>query len=123
MSAIRTFSRALLVCLAFAAYVANGMQTHLQLTPGETVKVALCGGGPPRAVTLKLSGAPAEPQQDDCCGTCLMAPPVLPVSPMLPARAPAVLPDWSASPVTFIHPGSPLWPGAPPQGPPSARKA
>jgi len=111
------FSR-LLALLAISGYLINGMQTHLQLHPGETFSIKMCGGSE-RTVALDIKGAPAEPTEDTCCGDCVItAPPPLAATPL-----PVPHLTFAATPprihVPSVYPRSPLWPGAPPQGPPT----
>ncbi|KCZ92371.1 hypothetical protein [Hyphomonas johnsonii] len=123
MHRLARLSRHLLLLLAFVAYAANGMQTHLRLQPGETVSVLLCGNGGGDSVDLTFGDGPAEADTKACCGACLIAAPVLPQVPHLTHPVRGILPTWTAAFAPPVWPGSPLWPGAPPQGPPLARKA
>lgn len=108
--------------LALAFYAANGAQTHLHLSPGKTILAPFCGLSGERVLEIQLEGeAPAE-TADTCCGAC-MVPAALPQPGfrMPPPRLPlAGRVDVLPAPVS---PRSPLWPGAPPQGPPHAHSA
>ncbi|MCI4645343.1 MAG: hypothetical protein MRY64_11205 [Hyphomonadaceae bacterium] len=120
---MRSLAR-LLLFLAIAAYAANGAQTHLRFSAGEAVEIPMCGLGGDRTISLHLGdGDGPEKTSETCCGAC-MVPGALPAdSPQLitgPLQH-AALPDTAYVPA--IHPRSTLWPGAPPQGPPLARKA
>jgi hypothetical protein len=117
-------ARLLFLLLAVTAYAANGAQTHLRVDDGKVVEVPLCGLGGDRTVTLHL-GSKDTPEKtgDTCCGACMMAH-ALPADPPRLLAGPVDhpgLPD--PAPAPAVHPRSPLWPGAPPQGPPALRKA
>lgn len=114
--------RLLLLALASFGYMANGAQAHVSVHAGETLNLMLCGTGSTKMVELELPGQPIEETEDTCCGDCT---PSVAIS----VSAPAAWPDLSrfADPVPDflpypVSPRSPLWPGAPPQGPPLTHK-
>lgn len=111
--------RTMLLALAAFGYLANGAQTHLHLSTGESLTLMLCGTGSAAAVEMHIPGAPPEETPETCCGDC--APP----SAIVLARAlPQMRIDLYTAPtpvslINQVSPRSPLWPGAPPQGPPA----
>ncbi|MEM7765932.1 MAG: hypothetical protein AAF253_00415 [Pseudomonadota bacterium] len=112
----------LLAVLAIAAYAANGALAHLVPGGSQVIHVGICGPGGGE-LAVDLGSSPAEETGDTCCGLCLVAP-VLPAEAPVRmlvglAREPAPLP----LDVPAVSPRLPLWPGAPPQGPPRVRKA
>ncbi|MEM9669532.1 MAG: hypothetical protein AAF950_11465 [Pseudomonadota bacterium] len=106
---------------AMMGYLAHGAQSHISFAQGETVSVLICGQGGSRTVDMQF-GDPSGPQETapDCCDDCTHASESPPMDGdsfagnvnILPVR---VLLSRQAQPV---HPGGPLWPGAPPNGPP-----
>lgn len=109
--------RSMLLMVASLGYLANGAQAHLHVTNGDRLEVMLCGSGASQTVSLEIPGEPAQ-ETDTCCGDCVpgaaLEPPVkielvsvLRFSQPVPAHLPLA-----------VSPRSPLWPGAPPQGPP-----
>ncbi|MEM9739879.1 MAG: hypothetical protein AAF829_08415 [Pseudomonadota bacterium] len=117
---VRLFS----LFLAFLAYAANGAQAHIGMAHGETVSVLMCGMGSGDTYhTFTLGDDTPVESSENCCGDC-MAAVALPADPPARELAPARFARTLPSPATLtIHPRSPLWPGAPPHGPPSSRKA
>ena len=122
MSFWRLF-RALLLAVASLGYLANGAQAHLHISQGETLDLMMCGTSANRTVSLEIPGHPIEETEDTCCGDCMPAFGILPPNKTAVSTAlffaqpvPAHLPD-------ALSPRSPLWPGAPPQGPPFFLKA
>jgi len=115
--------RVVLLAIASLGYLANGAQAHLHISTGETLNLMLCGTGSAKSVAVELPSDPIEETEDTCCGDCaptsvidLAAPTdfaaIIRFADPLPTHLPAP-----------ISPRSPLWPGAPPQGPPGAHKA
>ena len=121
MTSLDLFRILLLAVAAFGNF-ANGAQAHLKITQGETLSLMLCSTDSTRTVTLDMPGQPAQEETDNCCGDC--APPVA----ITPPRLMQIVRTLAfAQPVPFhlpeaISPRSPLWPGAPPQGPPTHHK-
>ncbi|MEM7640008.1 MAG: hypothetical protein AAF269_13215 [Pseudomonadota bacterium] len=115
--------RFLILAFASLAYLANGAQAHLKISHGDTIELMLCSTGAERAVQLHLPGEPAEETEDTCCGDCAPTPAILfaplPVIDVTLRHAIAA----TGPALVFVFPRSPLWPGAPPNGPPVSDKA
>lgn len=114
--------RGALLAIASLGYLANGAQAHVHVSAGETLDLMLCGTGAAKSVSIEVPGSPIEETEDTCCGDCtptsaidVAVPSVFAVSLKHAEPLPADLPD-------AVSPRSPLWPGAPPQGPPSPHK-
>ena len=109
-----------LALLGLLAYLANGAQAHLRIVPGETISIPICGDGLSRSIEVHVGGGQEDTSDRTCCGDCLV-PLALPVSaPVLPFRV-VTKTIQPSGPVRFEgHPRTPLWPGAPPQGPPQS---
>ena len=110
--------RLLLLAIAAFGYLANGAQAHLQISQGESLSLMLCGTGADKTYELVIPGEPAEERTDTCCGDCS---PVSAITPPRIALARHVV--WFVQPLAAhlpdaVTPKSPLWPGAPPHGPP-----
>ncbi|MEO1324281.1 MAG: hypothetical protein AAFV59_14875 [Pseudomonadota bacterium] len=114
--------RVLLLAIASLGYFANGAQAHVHISPGGTISVMMCSTDHARTIEMELPSQPVEETEDTCCGDCTSTGDVRFTSPVM-----------SAIPVRYamahftpasdpISPRSPLWPGAPPHGPPTARK-
>lgn len=115
--------RAILLVIASLGYFANGAQAHVHVSSGDAFEVMLCGSGTSRVMTLDIPGEPIEETDHTWCGDCVptfgLEPPALDIvhvvlvfSRPLPRHA-----------VLAVFPRSPLWPGAPPHGPPHVLKA
>ncbi|MFN3212242.1 MAG: hypothetical protein ACE37M_03995 [Henriciella sp.] len=118
-----TYLRLLLLIAASLGYFANGAQAHVRITPGETVSLLMCSTGSNRTLEMEIPGAPAEETQGTSCGDCAapaaLAPPAVA---RVEFRQVFAEPLPSQMPVP-VSPRSPLWPGAPPHGPPLSLKA
>ncbi|MEM8616091.1 MAG: hypothetical protein AAGF20_04060 [Pseudomonadota bacterium] len=111
-------TRLISMFLALFAYAANGAQPHLHFTPGETLTLAMCSLHGPGEVTVTVGEGPAQETADTCCGDCTVVAGTVPPKVSLPIRI-ALKPIQGSMPVpAAVSPRSPLWPGAPPQGPP-----
>ncbi|MEM1151302.1 MAG: hypothetical protein AAGI03_12210 [Pseudomonadota bacterium] len=117
-----------LFCLlaAFTAYAANGAQAHLHFSTGETIEVPMCvpgSGHDIRMTTIQLTDDGPVEITHFGCGECT-APAATPGVPEIGVMAPATGGLKTSAPFApAVYPRSPLWPGAPPQGPPSPRTA
>ncbi|MEO0466752.1 MAG: hypothetical protein AAF216_09430, partial [Pseudomonadota bacterium] len=101
----------------------NGAQAHISVGHGETLDVMMCSLHGERTVTMELPGEPPKDTPETCCGDSTV-PAALPADPPVRLLVPMGAAWSTALPrAPVIHPGSPLWPGAPPQGPPLARIA
>ncbi len=111
--------RMIVLAVAAFGYFANGAQAHLQISHSESLQLMLCGTATDKTVELVLPGEPAKETLDTCCGDCtppvVLAPPriassiqVLQFAQPVPAQLPPA-----------VSPRNPLWPGAPPHGPPT----
>ena len=118
----RVFRTCLLV-VASLGYFANGAQAHVKISGAETLNLMMCASGVSKPIALSIPGAPAEELDDHCCGDCLQyfatEPPHISVLPAPFIRAKHKPPHQ----ILAVHPRAPLWPGAPPQGPPLSLKA
>lgn len=109
--------RTLLLLLASLGYLANGAQAHVHLSSGERLELMMCASGSNHTINLEIPGKPAQ-ETDTCCGDCM---PSLAIEPLNRVTPPSAL--VFAQPVPndlppAVSPRSPLWPGAPPHGPP-----
>lgn len=119
MSALFAIIKPFLAVIALAGYIANGAQSHLVMHSGETLELQLCGDGGTRSITIEISGGPGEFDETSCCGDCIPAT-ALPVTySVLPSPVTAHTLNLRVQTVASISPRSPLWPGAPPHGPPT----
>lgn len=121
LSRVSFILRHLAAALALVGYLAHGGQAHLAFSEGETVSIMMCGQGGNRTIELDFGEtSPPEDTKSEHCGDCTHPPDAAHAasedtacSGMLPVR---VLLKRQSEPV---HPGGPLWPGAPPNGPPT----
>lgn len=114
-----TILRMILLAVAAFGYFANGAQAHLQLSHGESLQLMLCGTATDKTVELVLPGDPAKETLDTCCGDC--TPPVAVTPPQIvsPPQVSQFAQPVPAHLPPAVSPKSPLWPGAPPHGPPA----
>ena len=113
----------LFAIIAIAGYIANGAQLHLTLHPGERLSIKMCGGERPRTIQLEFKGDPAESDDEFCFSDCIMVVALLANDiPQITAAVCYVMTRAGLHPIS-ITPRSPLWLGAPPQGPPQPLNA
>lgn len=115
--------RILLLAIASFGYLANGAQAHLMISQGEHLDLMLCSTGETRTITLELPGDPVEETEDTCCGDCAPAASIEVASPLLTPIIVSYTDPVPSGQIEPVSPRSPLWPGAPPQGPPAEHKA
>ncbi len=124
MTGWKSFLRVVALLVAAAGLTANGAQAHVQMRSPDSIDVPMCGNGLNQVVHIAVGDpVPADTSMETCCGDCMEAVALLPpapAAPVLPGEAIASAPEAAAH---LIHPGSPLWPGAPPVGPPASFKA
>lgn len=114
--------RLLILFAAAFGYFANGAQAHLSISSGETLNLQMCTTGSSHTITLDLPGDPVKETRETCCGDCLTMAAV-----MAPHGAILIEQVFYVQPLPIelperVSPRSPLWPGAPPNGPPSDHK-
>ena len=107
-----------LALMGLFAYLANGAQAHLRIVPGETISIPICGDGVSRSIEVHVGGSQEDTSDRTCCGDCLVPLALLVSAPVLPLQAIAESVSRSGPNRSAGHPRTPLWPGAPPQGPP-----
>jgi hypothetical protein len=122
MIRLATLLQYLFAVIAVSGYIANGAQTHLMQKAGETLSLPMCSGSAPRIIQIGGDAAPVE-TPNTCCGDCVLALALPTNNPHLLAPSSYYAVQAARPPHTSIHPRSPLWPGAPPQGPPAAHTA
>lgn len=118
-----TFLRTLLLALASFGYLANGAQAHLHVSGSESMDLMMCSTGSARTISIEIPGEPIQETEDNCCGDCV--PSVTTGPPDAPSFKSVLIfadPVPSNLPLA-VSPRAPLWPGAPPQGPPYTLKA
>ena len=110
--------RTLLLVVASLGYLANGAQAHVKISGGETLTLMMCASGVSKPIALTLPSEPAEEMEDQCCGECLQS--IGTETPVAKRLSPPFIRLFRPTPQRHlaVHPRSPLWPGAPPQGPP-----
>lgn len=114
--------RMLLLAIAALGYLANGAQAHLKLSGGETLSLMLCSVDSPRTIELHLPTEPAQEEPDTCCGDCAPPAAIAPPNTSALTRSVPRTQTLSQSLPEPVSPRSPLWPGAPPHGPPVSHK-
>ena len=122
MRALMAF-RCLLLALASLGYFANGAQAHLKVQNGEVLELMLCSVHSSNSISVELPSEPIEETKETCCGDCTASVAIqvtAPVADLIPVTFSEPLPLYLPDPVS---PRSPLWPGAPPNGPPLSHKA
>ena len=117
-----TALRIILLAVAAFGYLANGAQAHLKISKGESLSLMLCSTDSVRTVQMKLPAEPIEEKADTCCGDCATPAAIAPPRIVQPVHAIAFNPPTPLNLPEVVSPRSPLWPGAPPQGPPNALK-
>lgn len=112
--------KSLILLVAALGYLADGARAHIQISNGETLRIEMCTPGQVQTkyIDIELPGG-AEHIADKCCGDCAPASPITPAHPAITKAAAFYKPVTAPLPKTSITPRSPLWPGAPPNGPPS----
>ena len=117
------FFRAVMLIAASFGYFSNGAQAHLVVHPGESLQVMMCGSKTLKPISLSIPGQPIEETEDTACGDCAAQVAVHLTQPHVSLialqHARLEIPHL----VHRVSPRSPLWPGAPPNGPPNLHKA
>ena len=110
----------LLTVLFAVAFLGHNGQLHLQFPQGKTVSVLMCGSGTNRIVDITFGEeGPPSNTKSECCGNCtLNYDAVTPKAQPVAIKGEPPVRVLLARQVSPVHPGSPLWPGAPPIGPP-----
>ncbi|MEO0882444.1 MAG: hypothetical protein AAFY34_06890 [Pseudomonadota bacterium] len=112
--------RRLVFLTAALGYLAHGGQAHLAFSESETVSVLICGHGGHQIVEMSFGDtAPPEDTKAQCCDDCTHASDAA-------SSSPPKLGSVMQAPICVslsrqgdpVHPGGPLWPGAPSNGPP-----
>jgi len=114
--------KVLLIMWAGLGYLIDGAQRHVQVSGGETIRVMMCGAGSGKYVDIELPGG-SEQIGEKCCGDCAPVYGISPQHPSMTAIAVNYFPIVHIRHFESISPRSPLWPGAPPNGPPSTHSA
>lgn len=120
---IWSYLRALLLIAATLGYVANGAQAHMRISAGETLDLMMCSIGTTKVTQLEIPGEPPEETQGTYCGDCASAAAVTPPDTIVFNTIIAFSQPMPSNLPQAITPRSPLWPGAPPHGPPPPHKA
>jgi len=84
---------------------------------GETLSLQMCGVSG-KSVELQIKGSAPEELEEECCGECAMPALLEAGEPVSLRPVIALYVTLAAKAQNQISPRSPLWPGAPPQGPP-----
>lgn len=108
----------LLLLLASIGLIADNAQAHLHVSSGEIVQVMMCGAGTKQTIKIEVPGEPVE-ETDTCCGDCISNNVAIepPIQGQFRKAIYFLQPEPSGLPIA-VYPNSPLWPGAPPHGPP-----
>lgn len=124
MSSWRSYLRTFALLLAAFGLFANGAQAHVQVRSPDSIDVPMCGNGQGQVMHIGIGDPhPVDTGAETCCGDCLLTAAILSPEPVLPARTVVSQLIVSQSPTAVVSPRSPLWPGAPPVGPPEVFKA
>lgn len=124
MSSWRSYLRTFALLLAAFGLFANGAQAHVQVRSPDSIEVLMCGNGLGHVVHIGVGDPhPVDTGAETCCGECLLTAVAPPPEPVLPVRRVASQLTVSEAPTAVVSPRSPLWPGAPPLGPPASFKA
>ncbi|MEM7568876.1 MAG: hypothetical protein AAF337_03690 [Pseudomonadota bacterium] len=110
----------LTLLIALLAMMLNGAQAHLGFAAEDGDVIQICNAHGAQSITLVLGDpVPASSKAESCCGDCVSVAAVVPSVPSMGTLKEAHQ-SWRLAIATHqIYPRSPLWPGAPPQGPPA----
>lgn len=124
MTGLRSYLRTFALLVAAFGLFANGAQAHVQVRSPDSIDVPMCGNGLGHVMHIGIGDPqPVDTGSETCCGDCLVIAAVLPPEPVLPGRSVPSQLIVSQAPTSIVSPRSPLWPGAPPVGPPASFKA
>ena len=122
MAFARTF-KLLLILAAALGYLADGARAHMHTSGGDTIRVMMCGPGETtKYIDIDVPGDTDE-IADKCCGDCTPASPLKAEHPDVLEISTLYAPRALFSTKVSVSPRSPLWPGAPPNGPPASHLA
>lgn len=110
--------RVLALCFAVIAYALNGAQTGLAIGSDGTILVPICSPDGTRYVSID-TGDTGDAEIVADCGACLVIAGLRPDEPFQTPVFMAVSPHPAR--IDIVDPAlrSPIWPGAPPIGPPT----
>lgn len=108
----------LLLLLASIGLIANNAQAHFDVSSGKIVQVMMCGAGTKQTIKIEVPGEPVE-ETDTFCSDCISNNVAIepPTQGQFRIAIYVLQPEPSGLPIA-VYPNSPLWPGAPPHGPP-----
>ncbi len=119
-----SFLRVIALLVAAAGLTANGAQAHVQLRSPDSIDVPMCGDGHGGMVHIGIGDpVPSDTSMETCCGACVSVAFALAPTPVLPTWMAEAVVARLLTPASLVDPSSPLWPGAPPLGPPASLKA
>lgn len=119
MSFLR-YLRGFILIVAVAAYAVNGMKAHISFSEDGTILIPVCTVQGTTYLTVNLGGDDPVEETDTSCGLCMVGQGVETDTPYF--TPPIVLREFvsAALPSLSLPHRSPIWPGAPPIGPPTA---
>lgn len=114
----QTFLRLFALWFAVLAYAGNGAQAHVVESADGTLLIPICSTDGTRMVEVSLGDEPPVETSDTKCGNCLVFAAPVPDPIRLTNLTVWAKPRLAHMAYEAVSPRSPLWPGAPPVGPP-----
>lgn len=115
-------ARHLILWLGIIGFLANSSQAGVRIDQDEILVLKMCGSGN-KTIQLELPKTPPESNEIHDCEAC--SPSIIEAYFVYVLNGIAWLKPKTEQGLTSapVSPRSPLWPGAPPQGPPIPHKA
>lgn len=112
--------RAAFVLAAFLSVTANGAQAHLGMSAPGSIFLPICGPAADQFIVLTVGEpVPVNVEGQTCCGDCMAFAAIVDLAPNTLAHYAPLVILIPAQPDLAYDPGAPVWPGAPPHGPPA----
>lgn len=120
MVPIQKLLQRFVLLLAVAAYVAQGSQARIAPSADGTILVPVCSVYGTYHIKLDMGPPDDAPDEAQSCGLCTLVQAVEVDTVRLPAPPSPVLVPTALPAVHTAPERAPIWPGAPPIGPPVA---
>lgn len=112
-----------LLFISLMSVISNGAQAHLGMSAPGKIAMPICGMGDGAVIVLSLGQeAPINAEHESCCGDCVAFAAITQDAPSSVGLFAGRARPQPRQPILSFKPSAPIWPGAPPHGPPALSK-